>query len=153
VKRDSYPLTLLYDGACAICALEMDKLHERDGLRRLRFVDISMAGFDAHRYGATLDAMRDSIHGVRPDGSLAIGVEALVLAYRAVGLGAFMLPARLPMLRPLLDRAYRAFARNRYGVSRVLMPAIERMAARRALRRSQRCRDGACETDSAGTAS
>ena len=142
-----YPLTLLYDGACPVCALEMDKLRARDSMRRLAFVDISLPGFDAGRYGATLDAMRESIHGLRADGTLVTGVETLRLAYRAVGLGLWMLPAEIAPLRPLLDRAYLAFARNRYVVSRVFMPFIELAAARRALRKASACRNGVCGVD------
>jgi predicted DCC family thiol-disulfide oxidoreductase YuxK len=114
-----YPLTLLYDGACPICKTEMDRLARRDSLHRLVFVDISEAGFDATRFGATLEEMQRLIHAVRADGTLVIGVEALRLAYGAVGLGVLLAPAALPGLKPLFERAYALFARYRYGVSAV----------------------------------
>ena len=41
-----YPLTLYYDGACPVCALEMDHLRSRDAAARLVFVDIAAPGFD-----------------------------------------------------------------------------------------------------------
>ncbi len=45
-----YPLTLFFDGACAVCNLEMDNLKARNAGGPLRFVDIaapSMARRDA----------------------------------------------------------------------------------------------------------
>jgi predicted DCC family thiol-disulfide oxidoreductase YuxK len=87
------------------------------------------------------------IHGVRPDGSLVIGAETIRLAYRAVGLGHLAAPTALPLLKPVFDLAYAAFARNRYGLSRVLGPVIERIEARRAVRRAQACANGTCAVD------
>lgn len=121
-----YPLTLLFDGACPICRIEMDRLAQLDGLKRLAFVDISEHGFDPKQYGATLDEMRGLIHGVRPDGSLVIGVEVLQLAYRAVGLGMWVAPLTVPGLKPLFERAYAVFARNRYGISALVAPLVAR---------------------------
>src|SRR5438045_3005059 len=74
---NDYPLTLFYDGACPVCSLEMDHLRERSRDGRLVFVDIAAPGFDAARYGATLDAMHAEIHGLLPDGALPRGVEGL----------------------------------------------------------------------------
>jgi predicted DCC family thiol-disulfide oxidoreductase YuxK len=36
-----WPLTLLYDGACPICMLEMRNLMARNTLNRLAFIDIA----------------------------------------------------------------------------------------------------------------
>jgi predicted DCC family thiol-disulfide oxidoreductase YuxK len=140
----NYPLTLLYDGACQLCKLEMDNLKARDALNRLVLVDIAQPGFDPAPFGATLDAMQALIHARRPDGSLVVGVEVFRLAYGAVGLGWLTAPTALPGLQPLLERAYAVFARNRYAVSGALAPLITHIAARRALRRTQACRSGNC---------
>ena len=147
-----YPLTLLYDGACPICALEMDNFRERDRtqntVRKLVFVDVAQPGFDAARYPATLADMQALIHAVRPDGSLVVGVPALRLAYEAVGMGVWAAPTLWPWLAPVFDVAYRLFARNRYRFSGVLMPLIahvaENRAAKRAAKRARACVDGAC---------
>lgn len=142
-----YPLTLLYDGACPICRFEMDRLRERDGLRRLAFVDITEPGFDAAAFGdglATAEDMQRLIHAVRADGSFAVGVDALVLAYRAVGWGHWVAPSRLPGVRPVADRAYALFARHRYAVSGWVMPWLAPLWAARTARRMQACTDGAC---------
>ncbi|MES2975738.1 MAG: DUF393 domain-containing protein [Pseudomonadota bacterium] len=149
MNRNTYPLTLFYDGACAICKLEMDDLRSRNALNRLVFVDISQPGFDPAWFGVSLQDMGALLHGQRADGSLVVGTETIRLAYRAVGLGHLTAPTGLPFLKPVFDAAYAVFARNRYAISGVLLPVIERIAAARALRRSQACAHGAC--DATGT--
>lgn len=47
-----YPLTLLDDAACPVCALEMDHLRSRNTAGRLVFVNIAAPGFDAAAFGA-----------------------------------------------------------------------------------------------------
>lgn len=139
-----YPLTLLYDASCPVCALEMDHLRDRNDAGRLAFVDIGAPGFDPAHYGATLAAMNAQIHGVLPDGTLLQGVEVLRLAYAAVGLGWVLRPTGWAPLRPLFDAAYRAFAQHRQGISRLGAPLIHALAAQRAARRMRQCADGAC---------
>ena len=140
-SRNDYPLTLLYDGACPICRLEMDRLEQLDGLRRLAFVDVAAPGFDAAKYGAALEDMQRLIHAVRPDGTLVVGVEVFRLAYSAVGWGLLFAPTALPGVSTLAERAYAVFARNRYQVSALLQPLLARLAAAQAARRTA----GACE--------
>ena len=146
-RQAKYPLTLLYDGACPICRIEMDRLAERDALKRLVFVDIAAPGFEADRWGATVDDMRRLIHAVLPDGTLVSGVEVFRLAYGAIGQGLLFAPTALPLLAPLFERAYATFARNRYVVSALLAPMLVRIEASRAARRTAgACSTGACET-------
>ncbi len=142
----NFPLTLLFDGACPVCYLEMDNLKARNTAGQLQFVDISAPLFDPTPYGATLEAMNGLIHAARPDGSLVIGVEVFRLAYGAVGLGHLAAPTGWPLLKPAFDAAYKVFARNRYGVSAALGPLLIRIAALRAHRRSQACAEGTCNT-------
>jgi predicted DCC family thiol-disulfide oxidoreductase YuxK len=157
MNTNDFPLTLLYDASCPVCRLEIHALRDRDLAKHpdaplLRLVDISAPGFDAAPYGATLADMNALIHAVRPDGSLVVGVEVFRLAYGAVGLGHFWKPTGWRWLKPIVDIAYAAFARNRYGISRALTPLVlwierKRMesAARRALAASQACEGSACD--------
>lgn len=141
-----YPLTLLFDGQCPLCKLEMDWLQDRDQDRRLRFVDISAPGFDPALYTndhpLSMGDLMALIHAVQADGRLVQGVEVFRLAYGAVGLGAIAGPTAWPVLRPLFDWTYRHFARNRYRVSGWLQPLISRLAAAHALKRAQSCASG-----------
>jgi predicted DCC family thiol-disulfide oxidoreductase YuxK len=134
-SSDDFPLTILYDGACPVCNLEMDNLKHRNVNGQLAFTDISVPEFDPAPYGATLAEMNGLIHAVRPDGSLVVGVEVFRLAYGAVGLGHLAAPTAWPGLKPAVDAAYAVFARNRYGFSRAFMPLLNRLRSLRAARR------------------
>ncbi len=144
MNTNNYPLTLLYDGACSVCNLEMDNLKARNTEGWLHFVDISIPFFDASPYGASLEQMNGLIHAQRPDGSLVIGVEVFRLAYGAVGLGHLTAPTAWPVLKPAVDAAYAVFARHRHTISRVAAPLITHLAAQRAARRTQQCVTGTC---------
>jgi predicted DCC family thiol-disulfide oxidoreductase YuxK len=144
----TYPLTLLYDANCPVCALEMDHLRERDTLERLVFVNIAEPGFDPNRYGASLADMNAEIHAVAPGGRLLRGVEVLRLAYSAVGLGWVTHATGWPVMRPLFDLGYRLFAKHRMRFSAVFGPTILAVRQRRAksrardmARRMRRCTD------------
>lgn len=113
-------LLLLYDGACPICSYEMRRLRGLDRAQRLDYADISVQGFDAAAYGTTMAALMGRMHARVPDGTLLSGMDAIRAAYSAVGLGWLLSPTRLPLVRGLADRAYVAFARNRYAISRML---------------------------------
>src|SRR5690349_8132901 len=133
-----YPLTLLYDANCPVCALEMDHLRARNDAGRLAFVDISAPGFDPAPYGASLDAMDAEIHALCADGRVIHGVEVLRLAYAAVGLGWVLRPTGWPPLRALSDVGYRLFARHRRRISRVAAPLIDAIRSARAARMATR---------------
>jgi predicted DCC family thiol-disulfide oxidoreductase YuxK len=133
----TYPLALLYDAACPVCALEMDHLRERDTSGRLVFINIAEPGFDAKRYGTSLADMNAEIHAVAADGRLLRGVEVLRLAYSAVGLGWVTHATGWPVLRPLFDLGYRVFAKHRMRFSAVFGPAILAVRQRRATNRAR----------------
>lgn len=146
----TYPLTLLYDAQCPVCALEMDHLRARSTDGRLLFVDIAQPGFDASRYGLRFEAVDAEIHGIRPDGSVIIGVEVLRLAYEAAGLGWVMRPTGWAPLRPAFDLGYRLFARHRRRISAAAAPLIGVIRARRASRVAAAMRE--CSADACSTA-
>jgi predicted DCC family thiol-disulfide oxidoreductase YuxK len=143
-SNTAYPLTLLYDRRCGVCRLEMDDLKGRDASGRLRFVDISAPGFDATRWGASPAALSTELHAVDAAGQRYRALPAIRRAYAAVGRGWVMAPTAWPWARPFFDALYRAFAANRYGISRLAAPLIERLEAARLARRMRRCADGAC---------
>lgn len=150
----TYPIALLYDSACPVCALEMDHLRERDGAGRLRFVDIAAPGFDAAAWQTSYAALDAELHAVCADGRVLIGVPALRAAYAAVGLGWVFAPSAFRPLAPLADAGYRLFARHRRAISRVAAPLIDALRAWRARRvRAQmaRCQAGACRLHEDGS--
>lgn len=112
------PLTILYDGECPLCRREMAMLLRLDkGRGRLGGVDIAEPGFDATRYGLTQAQVMGSIHAVGEDGSVVKGMEVFRRAYAAVGLGWLLAPTGWRLFKPLADRFYRWFARNRLRIS------------------------------------
>ena len=107
-------LTYLYDGACPLCAGEVDGLRRRDVEGQLCLVDISASSFDASRYGRTLEELMTRMHAIDGEGRTLVAMDAVRAAYEAVGLGWLVAPTRWQVLRPLFDRLYAWIARNRY---------------------------------------
>jgi predicted DCC family thiol-disulfide oxidoreductase YuxK len=113
-------LKVLYDGSCPLCTSEMRWLQRLDKENRLAFEDIAAPEFAPHSYGKTGEQLMGAIHGELPDGRLIEGVEVFRRAYSAVGMGWLLAPTGWPVLRPLFDRLYSAFARNRTSISNLL---------------------------------
>jgi predicted DCC family thiol-disulfide oxidoreductase YuxK len=117
--------TLYFDGECPFCVREVRWLQRRDRQGGLAAVDIAAAEFDPAAIGRTREEMMARIHGRRADGEVITGMEVFREAYRAVGLGWITAPTGWPLLRPLFDCAYRAFARNRVRLGRLFGRACE----------------------------
>ena len=100
-----------------MCASEVDGLRRRDAAGRLCLVDISAPGFDASRYGRTLDELMTRMHAIDADGRTLVGMDAVRAAYALAGLGWLVAPTGWPGVRPLFDRFYAWVARNRYRLS------------------------------------
>jgi predicted DCC family thiol-disulfide oxidoreductase YuxK len=112
--NESWRIRVLYDGECPLCSREVRFLQKLDRDRgRIQFEDIAEASFDPGAYGLDAHQVMARIHGVLPGGVVIEGVEVFRQAYAAVGLGWLMAPTRWPILRSLVDAAYRVFARNR----------------------------------------
>ncbi len=104
---------LLYDGACPFCSREAEMLKRADTEGRVRFVDISDPAFDAGAFGLSRTAVDAQLHFFDADDHLFRAMDAVRAAYRAVGLGRRMAWTGWPLIRPVFDRFYRVFARNR----------------------------------------
>jgi predicted DCC family thiol-disulfide oxidoreductase YuxK len=145
-----YPLTLYFDGACALCNAEMENLRIRDNEARLRFVNIAALGFDPTTTGASWDELMSTLHARTADGRLLRGVDAIRAAYTAVGFGAVMAALGHPLLARLAEHTYPWVARNRNRLPRRLVQLVVERAARRAakLAAHQRCTpDGVCRIE------
>ena len=77
---------LLYDGACPICSREVLWLHRRRP-EVIEAVDIAAQDFDAAGFGLTVDQVDAALYGIRPDGSVTVGMDSLREAYRLAGPG------------------------------------------------------------------
>lgn len=83
------------------------------GRGRLIIEDIAAESFDPARYGLTMEAVMGAIHGVLPDGRVVAGMEVFRRAYGVLGLGWLLRWTAWWPFRPVVDRFYRWFARNR----------------------------------------
>jgi predicted DCC family thiol-disulfide oxidoreductase YuxK len=109
-------ITLLYDGLCPLCSREVRLLRRLDrGRGRIGFEDITLASFAPELRGLTMEQVIGSMHAVRADGSIVRGMQVFREAYAAVKspLGWLLAPTGWPVLRPVFDSLYRAFARLR----------------------------------------
>ncbi len=120
-------VTLLYDGACPFCRRQAARLRRIDRRGALAFTDIAEAGFDPGRYGLERAQAGGALHAVLADGTAVRAMEAVRAACRAAGRGWLAAPTAWPVLRPLCDAAYRAFARRR---ARAQRPARRRTSGR-----------------------
>ena len=113
---------LLYDGACPVCSREVLWLHRRRP-QSIDAVDISAEGFDASIFGLNGEQVGAALYGIRPDGTVTVGMDSLREAYRLAGLGWLMTWTGWWPARPAFDAFYRSFARNRMRIGVLLGPA------------------------------
>lgn len=126
VSMAPFDVEVFYDGDCPLCMREIRMLQRMDRRRRIRFTNIAAEGFDASSVGLTWADLMAKIHGRLPDGTMLEGVEVFRRLYSAVGFGPLVVLTRLPVIKQLLNAAYRGFAKNR-------------------LRLTGRCIEGVCE--------
>ena len=109
-----WQVEVFYDGACPLCAREIDFLRRKNGKGRIRFTDIADESFDPVQYeGRTLEDFMSRIQGRSRDGSWIEGVEVFRRLYAAAGFGWLVSFTRIPGISHILDTGYRVFARNR----------------------------------------
>jgi predicted DCC family thiol-disulfide oxidoreductase YuxK len=109
-------LTVLYDADCRLCTRIAGRLAGLDRGRRLRLVALQSASVDrpeVRRLAASRD-LAAALHVVDARGRWAAGGEAVVRVCRHVRvLRPIARLARLPLLRHLVDPAYRFVAGHR----------------------------------------
>ncbi len=110
---------LLYDGACPVCRREVRRLQRRRP-ESIEAVDTAAPGFDAASYGLTARQVDAALYGIRPDGSITVGMDSLREGYRLAGLGWLIAWTGWWPARPAFNAFYRAFARNRMRIGRLL---------------------------------
>ena len=110
---------LLYDGACPVCRREVLWLHRRRP-QAIGAVDTSAEDFDAASFGLSAEQVDAALYGIRPDGSVTVGMDSLREGYRLAGLGWLITWTGWWPARPLFDAFYRSFARNRMRIGRLL---------------------------------
>ena len=112
-----FPLQVFYDGACSICAAEMDIYRRKEHEGRLTFVDLSLPDFDPAPYGISRDAFMYEMHAIDRQGRVYRGVEAFWAIWHAfpasTWYGFLGTVITLPGMNLLARLAYACFARIR----------------------------------------
>ncbi|WP_432797548.1 thiol-disulfide oxidoreductase DCC family protein [Poriferisphaera sp. WC338] len=107
-------ITVLYDGKCPLCKREIAFLQRMDRKNIITPINISAPDFDPTQFGRTPEELDARIHAFLPDGTYITGMEVFRQLYDRIGLGWTVSWTRLPVVRPIANRAYDLFARNRH---------------------------------------
>ena len=114
-QKDDHRFTLLYDGECPLCRREVNWFCRR-APEAINAVDISLSDFDSTAFGLNEDAVHRELHGIKPDGSVTVGMDSVREAYRVIGLGYMLSFTAWWPFRPVSDWIYRRFAANRLKI-------------------------------------
>lgn len=105
--------TLLFDGRCPLCRKEIALLR-RLSRGRLGLQDIHGQAAVTWPDQPPADTLLRVLHLVMPDGRWLTGIEATVAAWSTTPFGWLWRPLMWPGLRPLAERGYTRWARQRY---------------------------------------
>lgn len=101
---------IFYDSLCPVCDFEIKLLKKKDKRGVIDFIDITNENFNPELYGKSIEDFIGSIHGLDKKGSLINGIDVFVEIYQALGMGWVYSWTRLPVVRPIIDFAYKIFA-------------------------------------------
>lgn len=110
-------LTVFYDHACPFCRAEMMRMARWDTRGCLRLIDFSVPQFNAADFGLTHAALNRELHGVTAAGEMLRGLACVRRVYALTRFGVLWRITVLPGCKPLFDRFYLWFARNRQAMS------------------------------------
>jgi predicted DCC family thiol-disulfide oxidoreductase YuxK len=107
---------VIYDGYCKVCDRTVKLLAKWDASHELEIITSQASGVHARFPWIPVHAYMDSIQVIRmSDGKTwqaAAALEELLKVLPKGGLISWLF--KIPFVRPLADRCYRWFARNRY---------------------------------------
>ncbi|OAN18164.1 redox protein [Photobacterium jeanii] len=109
-------LTVFYDGTCPLCAKEMAALIARDGKGKIKTVDIYSDEFQLYPQ-IDASAANTVLHALDENNQLLLGLDVTHKAWQLVGKGWLYAPLRWRWIKPIADRCYLYFAKNRYCFS------------------------------------
>ena len=122
-----FPLTVFFDGSCAVCALEIERYRSLDRVGRLIMIDINEPDFEPGIYGLTREGCQRELHAIDHSGIVYRGVSAFTAIWQAFPesrlLAVLAFLAGLPLIHTLAVLGYRVFARlRRYLPKRAACP-------------------------------
>jgi predicted DCC family thiol-disulfide oxidoreductase YuxK len=112
--RPEFPLRVFYDGACSVCATEIEHYLRQDHDGRLVAVDISAPTFDPDPFRIPLSTFMYELHAIDRKGEIYRGVEAFWAIWQAFPsstlygmMGAII---NMPLINPVARLFYKGFA-------------------------------------------
>ena len=117
MKQPEFPIRIFYDGACIVCATEIEHYLRRDRVGRLVAMDISSPDFDPDEYHIPLTDFMYELHVIDRSGTIYRGVESFWAIWQAFpastvyGLMGTIITA--PVLNQIARLLYQGFARIR----------------------------------------
>lgn len=106
-------IKVYFDGECPLCQREIAWLKGRTRPDAVMFQDITKLDPSTGFSEKSRETLMSEIHAQLPDGQWIRGMEVFRRLYSHAGLGFLLAPTRWPILKPLFDRLYTLFARNR----------------------------------------
>ena len=109
------PYTVVYDGHCKVCGRLVKLLTKWDTEHRLEIIPSQTPGVHARFPWIPARAYRESVQLVGPHGRTWQGAAAIEELLNVLPKGKLLSWVfKIPYVRPLAERFYRWFARNRY---------------------------------------
>ncbi|MSN24330.1 MAG: DUF393 domain-containing protein [Geobacter sp.] len=115
--KPQFPIQVFYDGACSVCASEIEHYLRQDHGGRLLAVDISATDFEPESHQIALNEFMYELHTIDRAGRVYRGVEAFWAIWQAFPsstvYGIMGDVINLPVVNPVARLLYRGFARIR----------------------------------------
>lgn len=119
-EANNHKLTIFYDDACSLCRSKMFWLQKRDKRQRLEFIDVSSQGFTDPRVSkiSRLE-LNTSLHLRNTKGVFFKDLDAIHLAYQAVGLGWMTAPTRVIGIKCMSDWIFDQWKKKVRGITKL----------------------------------
>ncbi len=83
MRAPRFPLTVFYDGACIVCATEIEHYLKKDHGGKLLAVDISSHDFDPAPYKISMTDFMQQLHAIDQDGQVFKGIDSFWAIWQA----------------------------------------------------------------------
>ncbi|WP_394131858.1 thiol-disulfide oxidoreductase DCC family protein [Shewanella maritima] len=110
-------LTIFYDSACPLCSREMAQLKHHDRFNKILLEDLNAEDISERYPMLDVERANTVLHGITEDGQWLLGLDVTARAWGLVGKHCWVKLLRLPLIKPIADKAYLSFAANRYQIS------------------------------------
>ena len=113
-------LTILIDGGCPLCVMEMRQLKCKDIHNVIEIIDILSDDFILRYPQVNAEHAMQVLQGELANGTWISGLDVTHKAWSLVGQGWRTSFLRWPLIKPVADKLYIFFAKNRDFISKIL---------------------------------